>query len=75
MKRIQNLLGHLHDNYQQKEILKRVLENEKNKTVKNFIKDTVYKDMKRSKKREKLEVARELKKFLDKESLYKELFA
>jgi hypothetical protein len=31
--------------------------------------------MKRSKKREKLEVARELNKFLDKEALYKELFA
>ena len=43
-----------------------MLENEKNKTVKNFIKDTLYKDMKRLKKREKLEVARELKKFLDK---------
>ena len=75
IKKIQNLLGHLHDNYQQKEVLERVLENEKNKTIKNFIKDTVYKDMKRSKKREKLEVARELKKFLDKEALYKDLFA
>lgn len=75
IKKIQNLLGHLHDNYQQKEILKRVLENEKNNTIKNFIKDTVFKDMKRSKKREKLEVARELKKFLEKEALYKELFA
>ena len=75
IKKIQNLLGHLHDNYQQKEILKRVLENEKNNTIKNFIKDTVFKDMKRSKKREKLEVARELKKFLEKEALYKELFS
>lgn len=75
MKKIQNLLGHVHDSYQQKEILKRVFKNEKNKTMKNFIKDTVYTEMKRSKKREKSEVARELKKFLEQETLYKDLFA
>lgn len=75
MKKIQNLLGQVHDSYQQKEILKSVLENEKNKTIKNFIKDTVYKDMKQSKKREKSEVTRELKKFLEQETLYKDLFA
>jgi len=74
IKKIQNLLGHVHDNYQQKEILISVLENEKNKTMQNFIKDTIYKDMKRSKKREKSAVDRELKKFLEQETLYKDLF-
>lgn len=75
MKKIQNLLGYVHDGYQQKEILKSVLENEKNKTMENFIKDTVYTEMKRSKKREKSEVDTELKKFLEQETLYKDLFA
>jgi len=75
MKKIQNLLGYVHDGYQQKEILKSVLENEKNKTMENFIKDTVFTEMKRSKKREKSAVAGELKKFLEQETLYKDLFA
>ncbi len=74
MKKIQNLLGSLHDNYQQKKTFQLLLENEKDEAITIYIKHMLEKDLKRSRKKEKLKVDHELKRFLQKETLYKTLF-
>jgi len=71
MKKIQNVLGDFHDSCQQEILLKKLLQDEKNKTVQIFIAEFLPSDLK---KYQKKEIKKKLKKFLKKKKIYRKLF-
>jgi len=75
MKKLQDVLGLFHDSHQQKMIFESLLETEKNEKVRSFIKEILLSSLKAYQKKEILKIRKQLKGFLKKEEVYREIFA
>jgi len=75
MKKIQNVLGDFHDSCQQEILLKKVLQDEKNETVRAFIAGFFLSDLKEYQNKEIKKIKKKLKKFLKKEKIYRRMFS
>ncbi|MEA3433992.1 MAG: CHAD domain-containing protein [Campylobacterota bacterium] len=75
MKKLQNVLGLFHDSHQQKMIFEGLLETEENEKVRSFIKEILFSSLKSYQKKEILEIRKQLKEFLKKKEVYRNLFA
>ncbi len=75
MKKLQNILGDFHDSHQQKMIFEGLLETEENEKVQVFIKEILLSNLKAYQKKEIFTIRKQLKLFLKKEKIYRELFA
>ena len=75
MKKLQNVLGLFHDSHQQKMIYEVLLETEENEKVRSFIEEILLSSLKSYQKKEILEIQKQLKGFLKKEGVYRQIFA
>ncbi len=75
MKKLQNVLGLFHDSNQQKMIFEALLEKEENESVRSFIKEILLSSLKAYQKKEILKIRKQLKGFLKKEEMYRQIFA
>ena len=75
MKRLQDVLGLFHDSHQQKMIFESLLKTEENERVRSFIKEILLSNLKAYQKNEILEIQKQLKGFLRKEEVYRQIFA
>ncbi len=75
MKKLQNILGLFHDSHQQKIIFESLLETEENENVRFFINEILLSNLKTYQKKEILEIQKQLRGFLKKEEVYREIFA
>ncbi len=75
MKKLQDVLGLLHDRHQQKMIFEGLLETEENEKVRVFIKEILFSNLKAYQEKEILEIRKLLKGCLKKEETYRQLFA
>jgi hypothetical protein len=75
MKKLQNVLGLFHDSHQQKVIFETLLETEENKRVRSFINEVLSPRLKTYQKKEILKIRKLLKRFLENEDLYRQVFS
>ncbi len=75
MKKLQDLLGLFHDSHQQKMIFEGLLETEENESVRSFIGEILFSNLKAYQRKEILKIQKQLKGFLTKEESYRQIFA
>ncbi len=75
MKKLQDVLGCFHDSHQQKMIFEALLETEENENVRFFINEILLSNLKTYQKKEILKIRKQLRGFLKKEEIYREIFA
>jgi len=74
IKKIQDTMGAFHDSYQQKIILKEILESVKEKQLRNFIEKVLLAEISRAQEKEIVKAKKTVERFLQQEEKFRKLF-